>query len=173
MNTRFDGLRSILGNAAVAIPGASAVASPSVAAVRRAPVLDPTPDLPDLSDLDRGLYEANGSAVPSVQDRHNDRAEVFAAGTRGMDRDESDESLELDESVFGALPPPTVQQRATARPADVRSFPRSRRHEVVSSERCVSGWAAVAVMAAGLFLGGTAAMAVFHNDVAHIFARLQ
>jgi hypothetical protein len=165
MDSRFDGLRSILGNAAVATPEAEAPAAASTRVA--APVANTAVDLPDLSDLDRGLDDAKHSAAPT------DRADTFVALARGTNREESDESLELDESVFGALPPPTVQQRATARAADVRTFPRSQRQEVVVSERGVSGWTAVAVMALGLFLGGTAAMAVFHNDLARILARLQ
>jgi hypothetical protein len=37
-------------------------------------------------------------------------------------------------------------------------------------DRQVSGWLAAAVMAFGLVLGATAAIALFHDDVSHIVA---
>jgi hypothetical protein len=154
MRSRFDGLRTILGTAAAAVPE---VAAPAVVeSVAKAPASN----LPDLSDLDRGLYDGDGAAIPSAQSR-----------TDALDQ--RDPSLELDDTVFGATPRATVRQRATARSAQVRRFPSAQHDEEDASEYRISGWTAVAVMVLGLFLGGTAAIAVFRSDVAHILARLQ
>jgi len=61
MRSQFDGLRSILGNTPVPIVDAPAVEEPPVAAP---PVpADVLADLPDLSDLDRGLHKGDSKTV--------------------------------------------------------------------------------------------------------------
>src|SRR5262249_49363052 len=156
-------LRTILGNAAVAIPEVDALAvetvlhAPPVVAVAQAASAAPAAatqdpaDFPDLSDLDRGLYPANGTAPKSSPRREirPDDASVAALG-RGLDLDD-------DSSAFA--PATASRQRPAARVVA---------NEV--SERRISGWTAVAVMALGLFVGGTAAMAVFRDNVSHILA---
>jgi len=70
------------------------------------------------------------------------------------------------------------RHRLGIRPDDARPAAHVRRHPAAAvqidnddaSERHISGWAAVAVVVLGLFLGGTAAMAVFRDDVSHILA---
>ena len=164
MNSRFDGLRTVLGTAAVAVPEVGAPAGLSLRSTSRASA--PISDLPDLSNLDRGLYEGDGAAITSSSQNGRD------AG-RGTERDQSDESLELDDSVFGTLPPSTAGATSPRKAAHVRRFPTAPRDQEDVAERRISGWTAAAVMVLGLFLGGTAAMAVFRADVAHILARLQ
>jgi hypothetical protein len=163
MASRFDGLRSVLGNGAVAIPEAEApaVGHGPVAAVAEAPVEKrlsaAAPDLPDLSDLDRGLYPAD-DVVTSSHDSRSARI---------------DDDLSVDEAVFTALPGSPAASKAPARAASspVRSVPMRREQD--GSHQRVSGWTAVAVMVLGLFLGGTAAIAVFRDHVSHIIASLQ
>ena len=133
MRSQFDGLRSILGNTSVPVVDAPAVEEPSVAA---APV-DAFADLPDLSDLDRGLYKDDSKAV---------QPDTTAA--------------------FNAL----ASHAASRQPSNAAAKASTPRTIAVETDRTLSTWTAVAVMAFGLVLGGSAAMAVLHDDVTHIFA---
>jgi len=126
MRSQFDGLRSILGNTPVPVVDAPAVEEPPIADT---PV-DALADLPDLSDLDRGLYKGDNKTV---------QPDAAAA--------------------FNALASHAAAAKAPA-PTSI----------AVEPERTLSAWTAVAVMAFGLVLGGSAAMALFHEDVTHIFA---
>ena len=143
MDSRFDGLRSILGNAALAIPEvqAPAVDNIPVAAVAEAPV---EAAATDSSHARRGAH----ADAPFVDDPA---------------------SLEIDEAVFGAVPASSMRQAASRAASDVRRSALQADDDDASGRR-ISGWAALAVMVLGLFLGGTAAMAVFRDDVSHIFA---
>jgi hypothetical protein len=188
MTARFDGLRSILGSSAVAVPEVDApvVDSTRLAAVAEAPIEAPSPtppkaapdsslrptssvvDFPDLSDLDRGLYPADSAAVRSSRDRREirpDDARVAALG-RGLDFEPDD-----DLSEFGTLSIAPPRQWGTSRPSSSvrrRAAVQSDRDD--ASERRISGWAAVAAVVLGLFLGGAVAMAAFRDDVSHILA---
>ena len=98
--------------------------------------VDALADLPDLSDLDRGLYKGDSKAVQP------DAAAAFNA----------------------------LAAHAANRPASREERPSPSRSLAVEPERTWSTWTAVAVMAFGLILGGSAAMAVFRDDVTHILA---
>jgi len=134
MRSQFDGLRSILGNTPVPVVDAPAVEEPPVADT---PV-DALADLPDLSDLDRGLYKGDSKAV------RPDAAAAFSALAAHADANHH---------------PNNSGVKASA--------PRMMADE---PERALSTWTAVAVMAFGLVLGGSAAMALFHDDVTQILA---
>ena len=81
--------------------------------------------------------------------------------------DAKDASLSVGDDLFAS-----VNARAASQPTSSRAN-RSEPAKTVDAERRVSGWAAAAAMAVGLFLGGSAAMALFHDDVAHILASLR
>jgi len=78
-----------------------------------------------------------------------------------------DASLRVDDDLFASV---------NARPARPPVSSRPTQPELVKTpdaERSVSGWAAAAVMAVGLIVGGSAAMALFHDDVSHILGSLR
>jgi len=200
MSLRFDGLRTILGNVVVTVPEVDAPAAekapdadpetpplPAIAAVAdepstpaadlelqsTAPAAD---DFPDLSELDRGLYAADGTPIDRApRDRHAPTFTSRPASAKTA-RLEDHDAFALDETVFAApaMSPEERRRSAPAAPASPSGARRENRtgteddHD--ASERRVSAWAAVAVMAFGLFLGATAAMAVFHDHVSHIIA---
>ena len=185
MSSAFDGLRTILGNSLVAVPQVDtpAVEDPVVST----PPADPPPpanepplavvsaeppggelaDFPDLADLDRGLYTGDAGSARSDSDT--------AAALDALDRGLSDvaqkpgspnaplvndaSSLELDEGLFTGA---RVRAQQPARASGAIAS--------IAVEREISGWAAAAVMAFGLVLGATAAIAVFHDEVSHIVA---
>lgn len=155
MSLGFDGLRTILGNSAVAVPDveAAAIEQPvvSVTPVAPPPASDPEldgasgshefSDIPGLADLDRGVYR------PST----------------GRSRDDPSAALDApDRGLFA-----TAASRGTQTPAPSSS---SRPVATIAVQRDVNGWAAAAIMAFGLALGATAAAAVFHDDVSRIVA---
>lgn len=154
MSSAFDGLRTILGNSAVAVPEVE------VAAVEP-PVSTPTPpepsveeDIPGLAELDRGVYRGTASNKPP------DPSAALDALDRGLgERTSLDDpaSLHVDANVFADAPPRTGRMASSAP-----------RVATVAVAREVSGWAAVAIMAFGLVLGGAAALAVFHDEVSQI-----
>lgn len=129
-----------------AILGNSAAAVPEVAVTAvDAATSKELANHPGLSDLDRGLFTAGDTTS------HTNTA----AGLDALDHG-------LDSGVFTSPPvraarqsSPTFSMASVAEP-DV--------------DRQVSGWAAAAVMAFGLVLGATAAIALFHDDVSHIVA---
>ncbi|HUK37229.1 MAG TPA: hypothetical protein VLV86_25110 [Vicinamibacterales bacterium] len=170
MSFGFDGLRTILGNTAVAVPEvgdappveavetveAVAVAMPeppSEVPAQANELPEPSPDLnlqsapaladiPDLSELDRGLYPPDGtSRADALHKRlskpHTDDDATLSALGRGLDQDDdlaefavpatsnattpstfADDlaALELDDSLFASVPVPPEQRRAS-RPA--------------------------------------------------------
>ena len=123
------------------ILGNSAVPVVDAPAVEE-PRPDDLADLPDLSALDRGLYKADSQPpVKTVRTVQPDAA-AFNALDRGL-----------------GLSPSTTSRAPHHRPPKV----------VV--ERTINTWAAVAVMAFGLMLGASAAIAVFHHDIAQILGR--
>ena len=134
MRSQFDGLRTILGNTPLPVVDAPAVGEPPVADT---PV-DAFADLPDLSDLDRGLYKGDSKAV------RPDAAAAFSALAAHADANHYPSNSTVKASTPRAMS--------------------------VEPERTLSTWTAVAVLAFGLALGGSAAMAVFHDDVTHILA---
>ncbi len=212
MRSEFDGLRAILGNeTAVSLSDAPAVEPPPAApvpvAVSAVPATveaaaapaehvgsheqaaapssrDELSDIPDLAELDRGLFSGDGVAARADESSSLD---ALDAGLQG--RSHEDE-LTLDDLDADAAPPATSNAPLvgddTALQVDdgvfagaaLRTKPRAigRAAGAVASARAsaadrrVSGWAAVAVMVFGLVLGATAAVAVFHADVSHILA---
>lgn len=152
MSSRFDGLRTILGNNAVAVPEVEAVAveQPVVAAIAAEPPVDVNDDeeIPGLAELDRGVY-------------------------RGAHKNNSlDASAALDALDQGLGEPTPRRAFADAPDRTARTASSSGPAATLAVEREVSGWAAVAVMAFGLVLGAIAAAAVFHNDLSHILASM-
>jgi|SRR5689334_9695762 hypothetical protein len=133
MRSQFDGLRSILGNSAVPVIDAPAVEEPRP---------DTFADLPDLSELDSGLYK-NDPKPPA----------------------NTVKAVQPDAAAFDALDCGLGLSPSTPSRAHHRHSPKA----VV--ERTMSTRAAVGVMACGLILGAGAAIAVFFDDVTRILAR--
>ena len=67
-------------------------------------------------------------------------------------------------AAFNAL----AAHAASHHPPNAAERTSSPRPVAVEPERTLSTWTAVAVILFGLVVGGSAAMAVFHDDVAHI-----
>jgi len=121
----------------------SAVPSVEAPAVEEPPVSAPDAfaDLPGLSELDRGLYKTDSKTVHTIN--------PGAAALEGLDRGLASPHAPLLNDVRSLKTP---ARRATSS----------------QTEPTMSNWVAVAVMAFGLVLGATAAMGLFHDDVAHI-----
>ena len=124
-------------------------------------------DFPGLADSDRGLYKADAetsgsptdsvAAIDALDHGLTDVPRKPGSPNAPLVNDAS--SLELDAGLFTGAP--------------LRAQHSARGNGAVASvavPREVSAWAAAAVMAFGVALGATAAIAVFHDQVAHIVA---
>ena len=182
MRSAFDGLHSILGNSVVAVPEVDAAAvaqivpspappNPPVDAapfehardsaprVTRSSSANALADIPGLSELDRGLYAGAGnnsdddtSAALDALDRGlaNSTPRPVTPRSGNAPLLNNTGSIERDGGLFAGKP---------VRPIAIQV-----------DEREIGGWVAAAVMAFGLVLGATAAIAIFHDDVSHIVA---
>jgi hypothetical protein len=144
MRSQFDGLRTILGNSGVAVPLVDAPAVEEPSAIAK--VSDASPD------TDHPFADIPGLA---------DLDQGLYKG------DAKDASLSVDDDLFASVNARVSQQPTGTR----RNHPEPSR--APEAERRVSGWAAAAVMAVGLFLGGSAALAIFYDNVEHILASLR
>src|SRR5689334_24931075 len=113
MSSAFDGLRTILGNSAVAVPEveAAAVEPPVATPIATDPPVEE--DIPGLAELDRGVYRGTASNRPP------DASSALDALDRGLgQRTSLDDpaSLHVDANLFADVPPPAARTASSARP---------------------------------------------------------
>ena len=120
----------------------------------------------------RTILGNSGVAVPPVDaPAAEEPASADLPGLADLDHgvykgDAKDAALRVDDDLFASA---NARGQQPMRSRQNQSAP----PYASETERHVSGWTAAAVMAVGLFLGGSAAMALFHDHVAQILASLR
>ena len=115
------------------------------------------------------ILASSGAAVPLVDAPAVEEPAASAASPETANPFPDLPGLaDLDRGLYKGGARDALQQQRTNSRAPWPEPPKA-----AEAERRVSGWAAAAVMGVGLVLGGSAAMALFHDDVSHILSSLR